>query len=74
MNAKEYSKRYDLALNFKIVSQKAFNAGLKTGREEVKTDNIKKLEKELKELRVYKKEMEATLLNPNSLADLIGGL
>lgn len=74
MNAKEYAKRYAMALNFKIVAERAFNAGLKVGREEVKPDKVKKMEAELKELRQYKKNMEETLYDPERLADLIGGL
>lgn len=74
MTAKEYAKKYDMALNFKIVAERAFNAGLKAGREEVKTDKAKKMEAELKELRQYKKNMEETLYDPECLADLIGGL
>ncbi len=74
MTAKEYAKKYDMALNFKIVAERAFNAGLKVGREETKTDKAKKMEAELKELRQYKKNMEETLYNPERLADLIGGL
>jgi len=74
MTAKEYAKKYDMALNFKIVAERAFNAGLKVGREEVKPDKVKKMEAELKELRQYKKNMEETLYDPERLADLIGGL
>jgi hypothetical protein len=74
MTAKEYAKKYDMALNFKIVAERAFNAGLKVGREEVKPDKAKKMEAELKELRQYKKNMEETLYDPERLADLIGGL
>ena len=74
MTAKEYAKKYDMALNFKIVAERAFNAGLKVGREEVKPDKAKKMESELKELRQYKKNMEQTLYDPERLADLIGGL
>ena len=74
MTAKEYAKKYDMALNFKIVAERAFNAGLKVGREEVKPDKAKKMETELKELRKYKKNMEETLYDPERLADLIGGL
>ena len=74
MTAKEYSKKYDMAINFKIVSEESFNAGLKEGREETKTDKIRKMEKELKELREYKKNMEETLYDPERLANLIGGL
>jgi hypothetical protein len=74
MTAKEYSRKYDLALNFKMVSETSFNAGLKEGREETKTDKIRKMEKELKELREYYKNMEETLYDPERLANLIGGL
>jgi hypothetical protein len=74
MTAKEYAKKYDMALNYKIVAERAFNAGLKVGREETKTDRIKKMEAELKELRRYKKDMEETLHDPERLADLICGL
>lgn len=74
MTAKEYSKRYDLALNFKKVAELAFNEGLKKGREETKTDKIRLMEKELKELRTYKKEMEECMAEGDKLAELIGGL
>jgi hypothetical protein len=45
---------------------------IKRGRK--KTDKTKQMEKELKELRRYQKDMEATLYNPEKLANLIGGL
>jgi len=74
MTGKEYSKKYDMALNFKVVAERSFNAGLKVGREEVKSNKVKKMEAELKELRQYKKNMEETLCDSELLANLIGGL
>ena len=74
MTAKQYGKKYDLALNFKIVAERAFTAGLKVGREETKTDKVKKLEKDLKYYKQYHDDMERTLLDPERLATLIGGL
>jgi hypothetical protein len=81
MTAKEYSKKYDLAINFKMVSEESFEEGRKQGIFESQTTLTKTLQNkldhanhELKELRLYKKDMEETLYNPERLADLIGGL
>jgi len=81
MNAKEYSKKYDLAINFKMVAEESFEEGRKQGIFESQTTLTKELENklkhandELKELRLYKKNMEEILYNPELLADLIGGL
>ena len=81
MTAKEHSKKYDLAINFKMVSEESFEEGRKQGIYESQTTLTKELENklkhakdELKELRQYKKNMEETLYNPERLADIIGGL
>lgn len=56
MTAKEYAKKYDMALTFKIVAERAFNTGLIVGREAAKTIKVKEMEAELKILRKYKKD------------------
>jgi len=72
MTAKDYSSRYDLALNFKKVAELAFNAGLKEGRNE-KTD-IVKLKKELKETKKELKSLYDTLYDPEKCGEFIAGL
>lgn len=72
MNAKEYSKRYDLAINYKKVAELAFNAGLKQGREENK--DFSKLEKELKKVKFELKELWASLQDPEKCGQLLAGL
>lgn len=74
MTAKKYSDRYALALNYQKVAELAFTAGLKQGREEKKTDKIRKLELDLKRYKEYHDDMEKTLYDPEKLSDLIGGL
>lgn len=72
--AKEYSKKYDLAITYKKISELAFNAGLKVGREEVKPEKVKKLEKDLKYYKQYHDEMEITIRDGDKFAELISGL
>ncbi|WP_142783378.1 hypothetical protein [Changchengzhania lutea] len=74
MTAKQYAKRYDLALNFKIVAEKAYNAGLKQGKSEDKNEVFKRIEKEVKKLRLENKELNEVLNDGEKLADWIGGM
>ena len=74
MTAKEYSKKYDMALNFKIVAERAFTAGLKAGREENKTDKAKANEKELKKVKAELKSLWKTLEDPEECGRLLAGM
>jgi len=74
MTKKDIIAKYRTYPTYTQIATEAFEAGLKLGREERKTDKTKQMEKELKELRLYKKNMEETIYDPNKLADLIGGL
>jgi hypothetical protein len=74
MTKKDIISKYRTYPTYTQIATEAFEAGLKLGREEQKTDKTKQMEKELKELRRYQKDMEATLYDPERLADLIGGL
>ena len=74
MTKKELITKYRTYPTFTQIATEAFEAGLKIGREERKTDKTKQMEKELKELRRYQKDMEATIYDPERLANLIGGL
>ncbi len=74
MGLKEHISKYRTYPTYIQIATEAYKAGLKEGREETKTDKFKKMEKELKELRRYHKNMEETLYDPEKLADLIGGL
>ena len=73
MTAKEYAKRYDMALNFKIVAEKAFTSGLKQGRSENETERFKRLQKEVKKLRDDNKMYKGILYDNERLADWIAG-
>ena len=74
MTKKEIIAKYKPYPTYTQIATEAFDSGLKTGREERKTDKTKQMETELKELRSYYKNMEKTLNDPEKLADLIGGL
>jgi hypothetical protein len=74
MTKKDIIAKYRNYPTYTQIAKEAFEAGLKLGREERKTDKTKQMEKELKELRCYQKDMESTLYDPEKLADLIGGL
>ena len=74
MTAKEYSSRYDMALNFKIVAEKAYKAGLKQGKSEDKNEVFQRLEKEVKKLRQENKELNEVLNDGEKLADWISGM
>ena len=74
MTKKEIIAKYKPYPTYTQIATEAFEAGLKIGREEKKTDKTKQQEKELKELRRYKKNIEAALYDPERLADLIAGL
>jgi hypothetical protein len=74
MTAKEYSKKYDMALNFKIVAERAFNAGLKAGREKNKTDKAKATERELKKVKAELKSLWKTLEDPEECGRLLAGM
>jgi hypothetical protein len=74
MKKKDIIEKYKNYPTYTKIATESFEAGLKIGREEKKTDNTKKMEKELKELRYYRKNMEEILYNPERLANLIGGL
>ena len=74
MGLKEHISKYRTYPTYTQIATEAYKAGLKEGREETKTDKFKKMEKELKDLRLYRKNMEETLYDPEKLADLIGGL
>ncbi|MFL1896759.1 hypothetical protein ACJRPK_13720 [Aquimarina sp. 2-A2] len=74
MTKEDIISKYRAYPTYQQIAKEAFEAGLRLGREERKTDKIKQMEKELKELRRYQKDMEATLCDPERLANLIGGL
>lgn len=74
MTKKDIIAKYRTYPTYTQIATEAFDAGLKLGREERKTDKTKQMETELKELRRYQRDMEATLYDPERLADLIGGL
>lgn len=74
MTKKDIIAKYRAYPTYTQIATEAFEAGLKLGREERKTDKTKQMEKELKDLRRYQKNMEATLYDPERLADLIGGI
>jgi len=74
MTAEEYSKQYDLAINFKIVAKKAFTEGLKQGRSENETERFNKLKKEVLKLREENKWMDEVLHDSDRLVDWIGGM
>ena len=74
MTKQDLINKYKPYPTYTQIATEAFEAGLKQGREETKTDKFKQMEKELKELRRYHREMEKTLYDPERLADLIGGL
>jgi len=74
MTKKDIIDKYKTYPTYTQIATEAFEAGLKLGREERKTDRTEQMEKEIKELRLYKKNMEETIYNPNKLAELIGGI
>jgi len=74
MTGEEYSKKYDLAINFKIMAKEAFNEGLKQGRSENETKRFNKLKREVIKLREENKWMNGVLNDPEKLADWIGGI
>jgi hypothetical protein len=74
MTKKELLAKYRPYPTYTQIATEAFEAGLKIGKEDVKPNYIRKMENELKELRVYKKEIEFIINDPEKLADLIGGL
>lgn len=64
--------------NWLDIAEKSFNDGIKQGITETEKNyslsGVRKLKAELDELREYKRDMEATLEDPERLAELIGGL
>tara|TARA_R110000764_G_scaffold239533_1_gene339167 strand:+ start:2119 stop:2343 length:225 start_codon:yes stop_codon:yes gene_type:complete len=74
MTKKQIIAKYRPYPTYTQIAKEAFDAGLKIGRDEKKTDKTKQIEQELKRLRSYYKTMEETLNDPEKLADLIGGL
>ena len=74
MTKKQIIAKYRPYPTYTQIGTEAFDAGLKIGRDENKTDKTKQIEQELKRLRSYYKNMEETLNDPEKLADLIGGL
>jgi hypothetical protein len=74
MNAKEYSKKYDLAINFKIVSETAFKAGLEEGRNEQRSEYYKNLENKFDKLKQENIELKEILYDGEKLADFLGGM
>jgi molybdate-binding protein len=74
MTKQDLINKYKIYPTYTQIATEAFEAGLKIGKEEVKPEKVRKMEKELKELRRYQKNMEETLYDPEKLADLIGGL
>ena len=74
MTKKQIIAKYKPYPTYTKIATEAFDAGLKIGRDEKKADKNKQMEKELKRLRSYYKNMEETLNDPEKLADLIGGL
>ena len=74
MTKKEIIAKYRPYPTYTKIATEAFDAGLKIGRDEKKTNKTKQIEKELKRLRSYYKNMEETLTDPDKLANLIGGL
>ena len=73
MGLKEHISKYTPYPTYTRIATEAYKAGLKEGREETKTDKFKKMEKELEELRLYRKSMEDTLYDPEKLAEFISG-
>ncbi len=74
MTKKDIIDKYKTYPTYTQIATEAFEAGLKLGIEEQKKDRTKQMEKEIKELRLYKKNMEETIYDPNKLADLISGI
>lgn len=75
MTAKEYAeKEYAGFQTYYTIAIKAFQAGLKEGIRRGSDNYITKLERELKELRQYHRDMERTLYNPEELGKLLAGL
>ena len=74
MTRQEIISKYKPYKTYLAIALKAYDAGLKKGREEKKTDREKKLEKKVKELQEYHDNMEKTLYDPEEFAKLIGGL
>tara|TARA_R110000851_G_scaffold89119_2_gene194414 strand:- start:90 stop:317 length:228 start_codon:yes stop_codon:yes gene_type:complete len=71
---KELLAKYRPYPTYTQIAIEAFEAGLKIGREEVKTEKTRQMEKDLEELRNYHKNMESILYDPEKLADLIYGI
>jgi len=67
MTKKDIIAKYRTYPTYTQIATEAFEAGLKLGREERKTDKTKQMEKELKELRLYIrkiwKKLFTTLIN-----------
>lgn len=74
MTAKEYATKYDGFPTYEKIAKEAFQAGLKEGIRRGSIDYINRLERELKELRQYHKDMEDTLYDPEKLGQLLTGL
>ena len=75
MTAEKYAHtHYGQFVNYKAVSKESFQAGLNQGRDESKTDRIAKLEKEVKELREYKKDKEDLFYDSERLGEFLAGL
>lgn len=75
MTAEQYAhKNYGQFVNYKAVAKLAFQDGLTQGREESKTDRIAKMEKQLIELRAYKKDKEDMFNDSERLGEFLAGL
>ena len=74
MNKKQLIAKYKPYPTYVEIAKEGYEVGLKEGREENKSDYIKKLERENIELKQYKDDMEKTLYDPERLANLISGL
>jgi hypothetical protein len=73
INAKEYAEKlYPGQKSWIHIAIEAFKAGENNAIFMLRQED--KLIKELTELRIYKKDMERILYDPEALADLIGGL
>ena len=73
MTAEEYSKQYDLAINFKIVAKQAFSEGLRQGKSQNQTEEFKRLKRELKKVKEENKWMKEVLYDPDRLTDWVCG-
>lgn len=74
MTPEKYAEQYLTAPNYQAIAKQSFKDGLRQGRDENKSTTVRKMEKELKTLREYKKFHEDLFSNPEKLGEYICGL